>query len=67
MPMVLGTELVEDIKKDNPQAKIILISAFADEALQKKTQSLGVPLLSKPFAAKHLVAMVEGALATKPH
>lgn len=67
MPLVLGTELVEDIKRDNPQAKIILISAFADEALQKRTQSLGVPLLSKPFAAERLVAMVEGALAAKPH
>jgi two-component system OmpR family response regulator len=67
MPLVLGTELVEDIKRDNPKAKIILISAFADEALQKRTQSLGVPLLSKPFAAERLVAMVERALATKPN
>ena len=62
MPLVLGTELIEDLKRDNPQAKIILISAFADEALQKRTQSLGVPLLSKPFAAERLLEMVEGAL-----
>ncbi len=62
MPLVLGTELIEDLKKDNPQAKIILISAFADEELQKRTQSLGVPLLSKPFAAERLLEMVEGTL-----
>ena len=62
MPLVLGTELVEELKKDNPQAKIILTSAFADEALQNKSQSLGVPLLSKPFSAKRLLQAVESAL-----
>jgi DNA-binding response OmpR family regulator len=62
MPLVLGTELVEDLQKENPEVKIILTSAFADEALQKKSQSLGVPLLSKPFAPERLVAMVERAL-----
>ncbi len=59
MPLVLGTELVEDLKNDNPRANIILISAFADEALQKQSQRLGVPLLSKPFAAESLIEMVE--------
>jgi DNA-binding response OmpR family regulator len=62
MPLVLGTELVEDLKNDNPQAKIILISAFADKALQKQSQRLGVPLLSKPFAVERLLDLVEGAL-----
>ena len=60
MPLVLGTELVEDIKKDNPKAKIILISAFADRALQNKSHILGVPLLSKPFSAQDLLEAVEG-------
>jgi DNA-binding response OmpR family regulator len=62
MPLVLGTELVEDLKRDRPQAKIILISAFADEALQKRSQTLGVPLLSKPFGANRLLEAVERAL-----
>lgn len=60
MPLVLGTELVEDLQEDNPRAKIILISAFADEALQKRSQHLGVPLLSKPFAAEKLLEIVAG-------
>ena len=59
MPLVLGTELVEDIKKDNPKAKIILISAFADRALQNMSHTLGVPLLSKPFSAQDLLEAVE--------
>ena len=64
MPLVLGTELIEDLKRDNSQAKIILISAFADETLQKRSERLGVPLLSKPFAAERLLETVEGALGS---
>ena len=62
MPLIFGTELVQELKKDNPEAKIILISAFADEALLNKSQSLGVPVLSKPFSAKRLLQLVESAL-----
>lgn len=62
MPLVLGTELVEDLKHDNPKAKIILISAFADETLQDETQNFGVPLLSKPFTAQRFLQAVEDVL-----
>ena len=62
MPLIFGTELVQELKKDNPEAKIILISAFADEALRNKSQTLGVPVLSKPFSAKRLLQLVETAL-----
>src|SRR5512143_3800113 len=54
MPEVLGTELAESFKKVKPQAKIILISAFADESLDKTADRLGVALLSKPFSATRL-------------
>jgi DNA-binding response OmpR family regulator len=62
MPLILGTELVEELKKDNPRAKIILISAFADETLQNQSKSLGVTVLSKPFSANRLLEAVETAL-----
>ncbi|HTN71319.1 MAG TPA: response regulator [Methylomirabilota bacterium] len=65
MPLILGTELVEELKKDNPGAKIILTSAFADTALLHISQSLGVPLLSKPFSANRLVEAVETALGAR--
>ena len=69
MPLVLGTELVEELKHDNPEVKIILISAFADETLRDETQTFGVPLLSKPFSAKRLLQTVESILGglKKPH
>jgi DNA-binding response OmpR family regulator len=62
MPLILGTELVEELKHDNPEAKIILISAFADETLRDETQSFGVPLLSKPFSARRLLQAVDSIL-----
>jgi len=54
MPEVLGTELAESLRKEKPQAKIILISAFADELLGKTAARLGVALVSKPFSANRL-------------
>lgn len=62
MPLVLGTELAEVLKEANPRAKIILVSAFADDALLKISKSIGVPLLSKPFAAEHLIEVVRATL-----
>ena len=67
MPLILGTELVEELKKDNPHAKIILTSAFADDTLKTRTHSLGVPLLSKPFSANRLLQAVESVLGLSKH
>lgn len=62
MPLVLGSELVEYLRKDNPEAKIILTSAFADEALGDIARSIDVPLLSKPFGADRLLELIERLL-----
>jgi two-component system, NtrC family, response regulator GlrR len=59
MPFLLGTELAEGLKQEHPAMKIILISAFADEALQKTADSLGLPLLSKPFATQRFIEFIE--------
>ena len=62
MPLIVGTELVDDIRVGNPKAKIILISAFADEALRRLAQKLGVSLLSKPFSQESLIEEIENTL-----
>ena len=64
MPLFLGTELAESLKKDRPGARIILISAFADDSLQKTSQRIGLPLLSKPFTAERLLEVVESTLGS---
>jgi DNA-binding response OmpR family regulator len=61
MPGVLGTELAESLRKEKPQAKIILISAFADELLDKTAARLGVALVSKPFSATRLYDVIAAA------
>lgn len=58
MPVLLGTELAEGLKQQSPGSRIILISAFADEALQKTAACLGVPLLSKPFTADRFLDLI---------
>lgn len=62
MPLLLGTEIAEGLKKENPQAKIILISAFADEALKKTAEDLEVVLLSKPFTPDRLLEITSALL-----
>ncbi|HXF76238.1 MAG TPA: response regulator [Methylomirabilota bacterium] len=62
MPLVLGTELAEALKQDYPRVKIILTSAFADQALQDYARRIGLLLLSKPFSPRHLLDTVERAL-----
>ena len=62
MPLLLGTEIVEGLKEENTRAKIILISAFADEALRKTAESLDVVLLSKPFTPDRLLEVASALL-----
>jgi DNA-binding response OmpR family regulator len=62
MPLLLGTEIAEGLKKEKSPAKIILISAFADEALKKTAESLDAVLLSKPFTPDRLLAITSALL-----
>lgn len=59
MPLVLGTEIAAALKHDSPRAKIILISAFADDALWQTASSLGATLLSKPFSPNHVLELIQ--------
>lgn len=61
MPGMLGTEIAEALKQNNPRAKVILISAFADETLRQAASTLRVPLLSKPFSADDLFQVIDRA------
>jgi CheY-like chemotaxis protein len=59
MPGLTGTELANLIKKKNPHANIVLISAFAEAALHETASSLGSPLLSKPFSSEELFQVLK--------
>ena len=60
-PGLLGTEIAEALKQNNPGAKVILISAFADDTLRKAASNLGASLLSKPFSADDLFEVIDTA------
>ena len=66
MPLILGTELAEGLKKKHPDARIILISSFADVALRQDAARLGVPLLSKPFTLNRLLQTTTEVLQQSP-
>ena len=61
MPGLLGTEIAEALKQNSAGAKVILISAFADETLRHAASNLGAPLLSKPFSADGLFQVIDKA------
>ena len=62
MPLLSGTEFAGGLKKEHPEAKVILISAFADEALKQTAKSLNVSLLSKPFTPDRLLKVTAKVL-----
>jgi DNA-binding response OmpR family regulator len=61
MPGLSGTDLARLLKQNDPDAKIVLISAFAEPALRDTASNLGAPLLSKPFSADELLRLLEPA------
>ena len=61
MPGLLGTEIAEALKQNNPGIRIILISAFADGTLRESAAKLRMPLLSKPFSADDLFETINKA------
>jgi DNA-binding response OmpR family regulator len=63
MPLVLGSELAEYLREDNPEAKIILTSAFADETLGDIAKRIDSALLSKPFRANRLLELIKRLLS----
>ncbi len=62
MPIILGTQLAQVLREQSPAAKIILISAFADNALNDAAHTLKASLLSKPFTVEKFLAVVAQTL-----
>jgi DNA-binding NtrC family response regulator len=63
MPGLLGTDVATVVKEHNPDAHVILISAFPDADAQAEAHLLHVPLLAKPFRADALHALMAQVLS----
>lgn len=64
MPFIPGTKLAEGLKEQFLAARIILVSAFADDSLKERAAQLGVPLLGKPFRNETVLALVANTAKT---
>ncbi|HUR72080.1 MAG TPA: hypothetical protein VMZ02_08840 [Candidatus Limnocylindrales bacterium] len=57
--------MAEAILQDHPKLRVILASAFADQALHAYTTAKGIILLSKPFTTDQLLGAVDLALSER--
>jgi two-component system, cell cycle sensor histidine kinase and response regulator CckA len=65
MPHMSGSELVEQLKEDQPGLKVVFMSGYtgANNAAIHKTLGMpGVAFLQKPFRLNALIGVVEGLL-----
>jgi two-component system, cell cycle sensor histidine kinase and response regulator CckA len=67
MPRGDGVSLADDVSLDYPKLKILLMSGFADRALERRRPNAATyPLLTKPFASDELVVRVRQILDGPP-
>ncbi len=60
MPGASGIDLILELKKINPEAKAIVITAFGSELLKKKSEHAGaLHYIEKPFRLSHLCTLVK--------
>jgi two-component system cell cycle sensor histidine kinase/response regulator CckA len=65
MPEMDGPTLLKELRKKNPETKIIFVSGYAEDAFQKSLPDPGAyNFLAKPFTLKQLVAKVKETMAT---
>jgi two-component system cell cycle sensor histidine kinase/response regulator CckA len=65
MPEMDGPTMLKELRKANPNLKIIFVSGYAEEAFQKNLPAGGqFAFLPKPFTLKELVAVVKETLAS---
>jgi two-component system, cell cycle sensor histidine kinase and response regulator CckA len=64
MPEMDGPTLLKEMRKQNPELKIIFVSGYAEDVFQKHLPEHGqFAFLPKPFTLKQLVAAVKETMA----
>jgi two-component system, cell cycle sensor histidine kinase and response regulator CckA len=65
MPEMDGPTLLKELRRRNPDVKIIFVSGYAEDAFQKHLPEHGqFAFLPKPFTLKQLVAAVKETIAS---
>jgi two-component system cell cycle sensor histidine kinase/response regulator CckA len=63
MPEMDGPTLLKEMRKGNPDLKMIFVSGYAEEAFEKNLPGGQFTFLAKPFTLKQLVATVKDTMA----
>jgi two-component system cell cycle sensor histidine kinase/response regulator CckA len=64
MPEMDGPTLMKELKRRNPEIKIIFVSGYAEDAFEKGLpDSQHFEFLPKPFTLKQLVSKVKETMA----
>jgi CheY-like chemotaxis protein len=63
MPNMLGPDLAEQMKSDNPGLRVLFMSGHAQPALGMTTLAAGTQLLQKPFMADELLDKLHDMIA----
>jgi two-component system, cell cycle sensor histidine kinase and response regulator CckA len=70
MPEMDGPTLLKEMRRKNPDLKMIFVSGYAEEAFQKNLPSDvdggQYQFLAKPFTLKQLVATVKETMTAQP-
>jgi hypothetical protein len=63
MPFLGGLELIDAVRKLNPNVKIVIISGLLEEeSLERFRSKKGMVILKKPFSAEQLLTAIDDAL-----
>lgn len=54
MPLGTGVDVLRAVRRDAPRCPVIVISGYADEAVEAEVREAGGRLLHKPFGASEL-------------
>jgi len=59
MPKLTGTDLAKEIKRNNPEIPVILMSGFVNKSIENSAKELGVDMIvNKPISAVKLTELI---------
>ncbi len=61
-----GVEVLQEIKRYHPRGKVIIITGFSDDAVEKEVTEIGVAAyIEKPFTPPEIIKVVKDVLEKK--
>ena len=66
MPGLSGTRVARQLAAVRPEAKVLIMSGYADTETLDNIQRAGFPFIAKPFTPEDLIRRVVGILAPAP-